>query len=122
MGGVPIDLGIVRDKEATLEDAVKTALERCDVLVTSGGVSMGEADLLKPILEVCGCVSVRRSMFDVPFHLLPAANFEDESYVWVTVACVCTAFAATSLLLFLSLLVLPWTEIAGTRRERGSRW
>lgn len=56
MGGVPVDLGIVKDKEATLKDSVKAALERCDVLVTSGGVSMGEADLLKPILEVCVCV------------------------------------------------------------------
>ncbi|CAM9122404.1 unnamed protein product [Pylaiella littoralis] len=60
MGGVPIDLGIVRDKEATLKDAVKAALERCDVLVTSGGVSMGEADLLKPILESLGTVHFGR--------------------------------------------------------------
>lgn len=52
MGGVPVDLGIVKDKEATLKGAVEAALEQCDVLVTSGGVSMGEADLLKPILEV----------------------------------------------------------------------
>lgn len=52
MGGVPVDLGIVKDKEATLKGAVEAALEHCDVLVTSGGVSMGEADLLKPILEV----------------------------------------------------------------------
>ncbi|CAN0520187.1 unnamed protein product, partial [Ectocarpus sp. 8 AP-2014] len=51
MGGVPVDLGIVKDKEATLKGAVEAALEQCDVLVTSGGVSMGEADLLKPILE-----------------------------------------------------------------------
>lgn len=65
MGAVPVDLGIVRDKETTLKGAVLAALDRCDVLVTSGGVSMGEADLLKPILEVrllwfvllwCGCV------------------------------------------------------------------
>ncbi|CAN0435223.1 unnamed protein product, partial [Laminaria digitata] len=52
MGAVPVDLGIVRDKETTLKGAVLAALDRCDVLVTSGGVSMGEADLLKPILEV----------------------------------------------------------------------
>lgn len=58
MGGVPVDLGIVRDKEATLKGAVEAALEQCDVLVTSGGVSMGEADLLKPILEVLVCPGV----------------------------------------------------------------
>lgn len=60
MGAVPVDLGIVRDKETTLKDAVLTALDRCDVLVTSGGVSMGEADLLKPILESLGTVHFGR--------------------------------------------------------------
>ncbi|CBN76716.1 conserved unknown protein [Ectocarpus siliculosus] len=60
MGGVPVDLGIVKDKEATLKGAVEAALEQCDVLVTSGGVSMGEADLLKPILESLGTVHFGR--------------------------------------------------------------
>ncbi|CAM9113787.1 unnamed protein product, partial [Hapterophycus canaliculatus] len=60
MGGVPVDLGIVKDKEATLKGAVEAALEQCDVLVTSGGVSMGEADLLKPILEELGTVHFGR--------------------------------------------------------------
>lgn len=53
MGGIPVDLGIIRDKQASLREAIEAALEHCHVLVTSGGVSMGEADLLKPILEVC---------------------------------------------------------------------
>lgn len=53
MGGIPVDLGIIRDKQASLREAIETALKHCHVLVTSGGVSMGEADLLKPILEVC---------------------------------------------------------------------
>lgn len=63
MGGIPVDLGIVRDKEATLRGAVEAALEQCDVLVTSGGVSMGEADLLKPILEVRRVLSLRIGVF-----------------------------------------------------------
>lgn len=34
-----------------LEAAVKNGLDKCDIVVTTGGVSMGEMDLLKPILE-----------------------------------------------------------------------
>jgi molybdopterin biosynthesis enzyme len=33
---------------------------RCDVLVTSGGVSMGEADLLQPILHSIGTIHFGR--------------------------------------------------------------
>ncbi len=40
-----------RDDEATLERLVREGLERADVLLTSGGVSMGTRDLIKPILD-----------------------------------------------------------------------
>ena len=46
-----IDLGIVKDKPGELESKLRGALARVDVLVTSGGVSMGELDLLKPTVE-----------------------------------------------------------------------
>ncbi|KAI8816440.1 uncharacterized protein EV422DRAFT_571827 [Fimicolochytrium jonesii] len=45
------DYGTVRDRTADLETSIRTALTECDVLVTTGGVSMGELDLLKPVLE-----------------------------------------------------------------------
>lgn len=44
------DLGIVSDSRDALENALKLAFSRVDVVITSGGVSMGEADLIKPIL------------------------------------------------------------------------
>ncbi|KAG0334742.1 hypothetical protein BG004_000283, partial [Podila humilis] len=46
-----LDLGIAPDSPADLEAAIKNGLENCDIVVTTGGVSMGEMDLLKPILE-----------------------------------------------------------------------
>ena len=46
-----VDLGIANDQPGSLEDILKRALDRCDVIVTTGGVSMGELDLLKPTLE-----------------------------------------------------------------------
>ena len=46
-----VDLGIAADRPGALEDALRDALSRVDVLVTTGGVSMGELDLLKPTVE-----------------------------------------------------------------------
>ncbi|OAA61853.1 molybdenum cofactor biosynthesis protein [Niveomyces insectorum RCEF 264] len=46
-----VDLGIAADASGALEVRLRDALRRVDVLVTTGGVSMGERDLLKPTLE-----------------------------------------------------------------------
>lgn len=45
------DLGIVSDNVDDIHEALEEALSRVDVLITTGGVSMGKADLMKPILE-----------------------------------------------------------------------
>ena len=39
-----IDLGVVRDDRAALEAALRRAAQGADVVITSGGVSVGEAD------------------------------------------------------------------------------
>ncbi|KAF1927904.1 gephyrin [Didymella exigua CBS 183.55] len=46
-----VDLGIVSDKPGSLEQTLRDALLKCDIIITSGGVSMGELDLLKPTIE-----------------------------------------------------------------------
>ncbi|KAG5926388.1 hypothetical protein E4U42_003365 [Claviceps africana] len=46
-----LDLGIARDKPGSLEEMLRRGLRDADVLVTTGGVSMGELDLLKPTVE-----------------------------------------------------------------------
>ncbi|GJN81027.1 molybdenum cofactor biosynthesis protein Gephyrin [Purpureocillium lilacinum] len=46
-----LDLGIAKDKPGTLEETLRNGLRRADVLITTGGVSMGELDLLKPTIE-----------------------------------------------------------------------
>jgi molybdopterin molybdotransferase len=42
--------GTVRDDEDVLEAALRDAAETCDAIVTSGGVSMGEYDVVKAVL------------------------------------------------------------------------
>ena len=46
-----IDLGIGSDKPGALEQTLRDAFRKVDVIITSGGVSMGELDLLKPTIE-----------------------------------------------------------------------
>jgi len=55
-GGEVIDLGIVGDEEAALTNALNRAAEESDAIVTSGGVSMGEYDLIKRVLSARGTV------------------------------------------------------------------
>ena len=43
------DAGVAKDDLKSLTAALKSALERCDLLVTTGGVSMGDRDLLRQV-------------------------------------------------------------------------
>lgn len=46
-----LDLGIVSDDITTTLTALQRGVEQADVIVTTGGTSMGESDLLKPLIE-----------------------------------------------------------------------
>jgi len=50
----PVDLGVVADDEAALAEAVARGAETCDALVTSGGVSVGDFDYVKTVLDRLG--------------------------------------------------------------------
>lgn len=45
-----VDRGIVRDDEDALELVLRSAASDCDAIVTSGGVSMGDYDVVKAVL------------------------------------------------------------------------
>ncbi|TMW67155.1 hypothetical protein Poli38472_012271 [Pythium oligandrum] len=55
-----LDLGICGDQKDALENTLRQAFEKVDVLITSGGVSMGDHDLIKPLLEQIGTVHFGR--------------------------------------------------------------
>lgn len=62
-GGEGVSLGIVRDEWSRQRAAIAQGLEQADVLLTSGGVSMGSRDLIKPILAELGTVHFGRIAF-----------------------------------------------------------
>jgi molybdopterin molybdotransferase len=49
-----IDMGVVRDVPADLERAFAIASASADVVITSGGVSVGDADFVKVVLDKVG--------------------------------------------------------------------
>jgi molybdopterin molybdotransferase len=51
-----IDMGMVRDDPALLEQALHEAAASADVILSSGGVSVGEADYMKQLLNQLGQV------------------------------------------------------------------
>jgi hypothetical protein len=51
------DLGIVPDNKELIRDRMLRASAECDVVIASGGVSMGDKDFVKPLLEELGTVS-----------------------------------------------------------------
>jgi molybdopterin molybdotransferase len=57
LGMEVIDLGLVRDEPAALETTLTRALAEADVVLTSGGVSMGDADYTRDLLARHGEVA-----------------------------------------------------------------
>src|SRR5476649_475018 len=55
-----IDLGIIADNAQALRAAFKEADQRADLVITSGGVSVGEADYTKTVLEDLGHIDFWR--------------------------------------------------------------
>jgi molybdopterin molybdotransferase len=62
-GGIPTSLGRARDDRDLQMRLVREGVEQSDVLLTSGGVSVGDRDFIKPALEAIGNVHFGRIAF-----------------------------------------------------------
>ncbi|WP_028866112.1 molybdopterin molybdotransferase MoeA [Psychromonas aquimarina] len=51
-----IDFGIIKDDLPLIREAVQSADQQADVVITSGGVSVGEADFIKDVLTELGSI------------------------------------------------------------------
>ena len=54
LGCEVIDLGIIEDSEAALTEALSNAAQTADMVISSGGVSVGNADYIKKVLTAIG--------------------------------------------------------------------
>ena len=55
-----IDLGIIEDNEAALEFTLLEASKQADAIISSGGVSVGDADFIKTVIDKIGQINFWR--------------------------------------------------------------
>ena len=55
--GIPMPLGIVRDQRERLKEVIRHNLSKVDLFITSGGVSVGDYDIVKDVLSELGEMS-----------------------------------------------------------------
>jgi molybdopterin molybdotransferase len=58
LGCYCVDLGIVPDRLDATRQALREAAQACDLIVTSGGVSVGEEDHLRPAVQAEGRIDL----------------------------------------------------------------
>lgn len=74
-GAIPLPLGIVPDQPQALRAAIHSALDQADVIVSSGGVSVGDYDYVDEILAELGATLHIRSVAVKPGKPLTVATF-----------------------------------------------
>ncbi len=60
LSGLPVDildLGVIKDKPESIRRTLIDASERADLIITTGGVSVGEADYIKTVLAEIGDIN-----------------------------------------------------------------
>ncbi|MEA5468993.1 gephyrin-like molybdotransferase Glp [Spirulina sp. 06S082] len=78
LGAIPVPLGIVRDRPEDLEATIKKAIADADIVLSTGGVSVGEYDYIEEILAKLGGKIYIRSVAVKPGKPLTVATFEQE--------------------------------------------
>ena len=78
-GGVPVPLGIVRDEPEALKNAISHAVASTDIVLSTGGVSVGDYDYVDRILAQLGAQIHIRSVAVKPGKPLTVATFPSDS-------------------------------------------
>ncbi len=100
-GGEPVQLGSVHDERSAITDAMKVALDSADIVVTTGGVSVGDYDFVKDVIrDELGCEVLFKGVRIKPGQHVMVAQRDDRFIVALP------GFAYSSTVTFL-LYVLP---------------
>jgi molybdopterin molybdotransferase len=87
LGCEVIDLGVVRDDPAALETALLEAAQSADAIITSGGVSVGEADFIKELMTRLGEVAFWKIAMKpgrpMAFGKIGSGKADDKNSAWL---------------------------------------
>jgi molybdopterin molybdotransferase len=83
MGGKPVRYGIVTDSIDQLRETMNDAVDNCDALITTGGVSMGDWDIVRKIMETEGDINFWK------VNMRPGGppifgKWEEQATIWLT--------------------------------------
>ncbi len=81
-GGIPVKLGIVPDQPEVLKSAIAQAIESADIVLSTGGVSVGDYDYVDRILAELGGTLHIRSVAVKPGKPLTVATFNDNNCLY----------------------------------------
>ncbi|HIQ47895.1 MAG TPA: molybdopterin molybdenumtransferase MoeA [Sulfurovum sp.] len=76
--GAPLQLGCIKDDKETITREISEALEKSDIVVTTGGVSVGDFDFVKDVIYELGCDVVFKGVRVKPGQHIMVARKEDK--------------------------------------------
>ncbi len=76
--GEPLQLGCILDDKETIFNAVKLALVQSDIVVTTGGVSVGDFDFVKDVIVELGCEVLFKGVRLKPGQHIMVARKDDK--------------------------------------------
>ena len=79
--GIPMQLGCVKDDKESITTAIAEALEKSDIVVTTGGVSVGDFDFVKDVIYELGCEVVFKGVRVKPGQHIMVARKADKFIV-----------------------------------------
>jgi molybdopterin molybdotransferase len=79
--GEPLQLGCILDDKETILNAVNEALLQSDIVVTTGGVSVGDFDFVKDVIVELGCEVLFKGVRVKPGQHIMVAKKDDKFIV-----------------------------------------
>jgi molybdopterin molybdotransferase len=76
--GTPLQLGCIKDDKVSITRAIADALEKSDIVVTTGGVSVGDFDFVKDVIRELGCDVVFKGVRVKPGQHIMVARKDDK--------------------------------------------
>lgn len=76
--GISMQLGCIKDDKATITKEISAALEKSDIVVTTGGVSVGDFDFVKDVIYELGCEVLFKGVRVKPGQHIMVARKDDK--------------------------------------------
>jgi len=76
--GTPLQLGCIKDDKETITQEISDALKKSDIVVTTGGVSVGDFDFVKDVIVELGCELIFKGVRVKPGQHIMVARKDDK--------------------------------------------